>query len=388
MRVLSYRRIFPLQSQRFVRIFLLKMVFRAGVVLTLSFFVAFVKCNSDHCPDNYTLGLESDGYQFIDKQYPLLSALYREWWFFALYDPIVDVGFCMGYSVSDPGKTFHLEMSGIAGMLWTSVANNTGQDPVNILDSYKYEQFTAYKENASVAIGEHNFISVLDQTTYRVVGKSVDGEMSWSLTFEQKAYACRQNEEVPELLELDWIAYMPSAHVVGWIQYINQTLSINTTAYHDHNYGAWPTNLFNWIWAQFHRVDKDFSLVLGSYHIPETEDSYIGYVFIRWRGQRIEIGTLCGDHFHLKPLEWQIVDGRKYSIHTKVEASNIQYKIDIEYKARVSNDNPGGRGLGLKVFEQISQYQVVLYGKQGADWVILEDNLTGHGFSEWSHADI
>ena len=87
--------------------------------------------------------------------------------------------------------------------------------------TYKYEQFTAYKENTSVTIGEHNFISVLDQTTYQVLGRSVDGEMSWSLTFEQKAYACRQKEEVPELIELDWIAYMPSAHVVGWIQYNN-----------------------------------------------------------------------------------------------------------------------------------------------------------------------
>jgi hypothetical protein len=203
--------------------------------------------------------------------------------------------------------------------------------------------------------------------------------------FQQMSYACRQKINVPKLLELDWIAYMPSAYVVGLVKYNNRTFLINTTAYHDHNYGAWPEDLFNWIWAQFHRVDKDFSLVLGAYHIPTTEDSYTGYVFIRWRGQRIEIGTLCGDEFHLKPLEWQIVDGKKYSIHTKIEALSKKYKIQIEYKARVSNDNPGGRGLGLKVFEQISQYQVVLYGKNGEDWVVLEDNLTGHGFSEWSN---
>ncbi|CAF1409434.1 unnamed protein product [Rotaria sordida] len=144
---------------------------------------------------------------------------------------------------------------------------------------------------------------------------------------------------------------MPSARVSGSIQYNNQSFSIDTTAYHDHNYGAWATNLFNWIWAQFHRIDEEFSLVLGSYHVPTTEGTYIGYVFIRWRGQRIKIGTLCGDQFHLKPLEWQIVDGRKYSIHTKVEAFSQRYKVNIEYKARVSNDNPGGRGLGLKVFE-------------------------------------
>ncbi|CAF1539302.1 unnamed protein product, partial [Rotaria sp. Silwood1] len=79
--------------------------------------------------------------------------------------------------------------------------------------------------------------------------------------------------------------------------------------------------------------------------------------------QRIETGTLCGNRYHLKLLECQIVDSKIYSIHTKIEAWNQQYKIDIEYKALVNNDNPGGRGLGLKVFEQISHYEAVLYGK-------------------------
>ncbi|CAF3652561.1 unnamed protein product, partial [Rotaria socialis] len=347
-----------------------------------------VECKFGICADNETLDLESDGYQYIRSEDPLISALYREWWFFALYDPLVDIGFCIGYSAMDPAKTFGLEASGIAGMLWTSVANNTGQDPTNVLDGYDFEQFSAYKENATVSIGKENFIKVLDQTTYQIIGSSRNGELNWSLTFHQKSYACRQKEEVPQVLELDWIAYMPSAHVFGVIQYNTKLFSINTTAYHDHNYGAWPTNLFNWIWAQFHRVDKEFSLVLGSYHIPVTENEYIGYIFIRWRNQRIEIGTLCGNTFHLKPLEWQIVDGKKYSIHNKIEAWNDQYKINIEYKARVSNDNPGGRGLGLKVFEQISQYEVILYGKHEDNWVILEQNLTGYGFSEWSHVEI
>ena len=56
--------------------------------------------------------------------------------------------------------------------------------------------------------------------------------------------------------------------------------------------------------------------MLGSCHVPLTKDDYIGYIFIRYRGQRIKIGTLCGVQFHLKPLEWQIIDGIKHSIHT------------------------------------------------------------------------
>ncbi|CAF3850943.1 unnamed protein product [Rotaria magnacalcarata] len=344
------------------------MIYKAVVVVFLTLILASVECKFGICSDNETLDLESDGYQYIRSKDPLISALYREWWFFALYDPLVDIGFCIGYSAMDPAKTFGLEASGIAGMLWTSVANNTGQDPINVLDGYDFEQFSAYKENATVSIGKENFIKVLDQTTYQIIGSSRNSELNWSLTFQQKSYACRQKEEVPQVLELDWITYMPSAHVFGVIQYNTKLFSINTTAYHDHNYGAWPTNLFNWIWAQFHRVDKEFSLVLGKINALRLEH--------------------CGNTFHLKPLEWQIVDGKKYSIHNKIEAWNDQYKINIEYKARVSNDNPGGRGLGLKVFEQISQYEVILYGKHEDNWVILEQNLTGYGFSEWSHVEI
>lgn len=356
-----------------------------AIVLVL--LVKLVYCRVGSCPDNDTLDLESDGYQYARGKEPSISGLYQEWWFFALYDPRIDIGFCMGYSVTDPAKTFGRQMYGIAGMLWTSVVNNTGQEPFNIVEPHSYEEFSAFKENATVAIGKQNFIKVLDETTYQVVGSTQNGQTRWWLTVKQRSYACREKVDVPELLELDWISFMPSANVFGVIEYNGVNLTINTTAYHDHNYGAWPTNLFNWIWAQFHRVDKEFSLVLGSYHVPLTEDEYIGYVFIRYKGQRIKIGTLCTDEFKLHPLEWQVVGGKKYSIHNKIQALNTNYKIDIEYKARVSNDNPGGRGLGLHVFEQISYYEVSLYVKQGVDWQVLEQNITGYGFSEWSNVD-
>jgi hypothetical protein len=361
------------------------MITRQNTIFVLILLVAQLVFPIFCCTDNVTLTLKSDGYIYARGKDPLISALYQEWWFFTLYDQQIDVGFCIGYGVTDPAKTFSRQGAAVGGMLWTSVINNTGQDSIDIGDAYDYEQFSAYKENATVTIGQQNFIKVLDETTYEIVGSSRNEQIRWSLTFKQYSYACREKVDVPELLDLDWISFMPSARVFGVIQYNNQNLTVNTTGYHDHNYGAWPTDLFNWIWSQFHRIDKDFSFVLGSYHVPLTEDEYIGYVFIRYRGLRIKIGTLCADQFHLKPLEWKIIDGKKYSIYTKVETSNEMYKINIEYKAKVTNENPGDRGLGLKVFEQISYYQVSLYQKQGQDWLPLEQNLTGYGFSEWSH---
>ncbi|CAF4891386.1 unnamed protein product, partial [Rotaria sp. Silwood1] len=110
-----------------------------------------MECKFDNCLDDEILALESDSYQYVRGQYPLLATLYQEWWFFTLYDSLIDVGFCIGYSVLDPSKIFDLEGSDISRMLWTSVENNTGQDPISILDPYSFEQFSAYKENATIA---------------------------------------------------------------------------------------------------------------------------------------------------------------------------------------------------------------------------------------------
>lgn len=77
---------------------------------------------------------------------------------------------------------------------------------------------------------------------------------------------------------------------------------------------------------------------------------------------------------------------KNYSIHNKIEAWSTEYRIEFEYKRIVSSLHPGGISLGLRVLEQIAQYQAVLYGKKGDDWVILEQNLTGYGFNEWCHS--
>lgn len=96
------------------------------------------------------------------------------------------------------------------------------------------------------------------------------------------------------------------------------------------------------------------------------------------------MGTVCTNHFELYPLEWQVADGRKYSIHNKIMSSNDDYRLEIEYKAKLSNTNPGGRGLNLSVFEQLSHYNVRLYGRKEDAWELLV-NPTGWGFSEWSN---
>lgn len=197
----------------------------------------------ENCTDSDILAAESDGYRWHKGRDPIISALYREWWFFAAYDAAQDVAICFGYSVSDPAKTFKQQSSGIAGMLWPSVMNNNTTKMVPFLDAYQFEDFSATAQNATVRITQLNTIDLLDAQNYQIRGATRDGTIRWWLQFEQQRYACREAVDVPELLQLDWISYMPAAKVSGIVQYMGKNITISTVGYHDHNYGAWPTNL-------------------------------------------------------------------------------------------------------------------------------------------------
>ena len=312
--------------------------------------------------------------------------MYREWWFFALYDPSSDIAFCMGYAVDDPLGTFGGQKVGIAGMIWPSVKNyeQNGNIVLDVQDSFNYSDFHARPQDASVQITSSNRIEVIDAQHYQVIGSSKDQSIKWWLSYQQTSYACRQVVEFPEL-QLDWISYMPAARVKGVIQVHGKNTSIDTVGYHDHNYGSWPASMFDWIWAQFNEPTTDFAIVMGAYKIPLTS-SYVGYVFIRHEGKRIKIGSLCGNSFELHCLGWKKFNGRDYCVHTRVQAQSHQWKVQMEYKAQVSDRNPGDRGLGLLVYEQVSSYHVEFYQNTGSEsqpnWNLVVQP-TGFGFSEW-----
>ncbi len=112
----------------------------------------FVESKFDNYVDNQTPNFGSDDYQYIHD-----------------HDPFVDIEFYIDYSVSDSAKTLHLESSGISGMLWTTIENNTDQEPIDT---------SVFKENATVYIGKNYFIQVLNETIYRIVGNSRNDQIS------------------------------------------------------------------------------------------------------------------------------------------------------------------------------------------------------------------
>ncbi len=57
-----------------------------------------------------------------------------------------------------------------------------------------------------------------------------------NLTYKQMVPACREEMQVPDLVKLDWISYMPSAEVEGYIVYQGVKTPISGKGYHDHNW--------------------------------------------------------------------------------------------------------------------------------------------------------
>lgn len=84
---------------------------------------------------------------------------------------------------------------------------------------------------------------------------------------------------------------------------------------------------------------------------------------MRFGEERVKFGTLCGNFFSLTPLEFNKwpSDNRTYSIHNIVETHNSEWKLVWDYKAVSSYPNPGGMGLGLEVFEQLSSHSAIVF---------------------------
>jgi hypothetical protein len=339
------------------------------------------------CTDTDVLGLSADALQWNPSDWSPISVEYKEWWFFTVHDPEQRFGAVFGYSVADPSQAFGRESSSVAAMVWPSYEPDQLPSPcITPLDIYNYTQYSGNRQNASLSVGDKNHITTLSEGVYQIDGAIRDGSVIWSLRYTQESYPSREVFQPPGM-QLDWISFMPAASVSGFVTVNGKTFNLSSAiGYHDHNWGAWPDTLFNWIWAQFSNTtsERAFALVLGGYHVPVT-DTYIGYVFVRYNGQRFKLGTLCGDKFELTPLQFLEVDGRKYSVHNRVQVTSAAWRLTMEYRARVGTLNPSGRGLGLYVDEQISDYSVQLYKATDGGWTLVED-LSGTGFSEWSHS--
>lgn len=178
---------------------------------------------------------------------------------------------------------------------------------------------------------------------------------------------------------------MPCARVAGSLTVDGALFRIGdgyeTRAYHDKNWGSWMSSKFNWIWSQYNEPASGFSVTFGAYQVLNL--AKVDYLFLRFNGTRVKLGTLCLDEFNLEVLEWQTEPqtGYKYATKQKWETHGGGWKLEgsLEALPGMAAQNPGGKGLNLIVFEMLSMYTYKLYHE---DSLVLTSS--GFGFNEWS----
>ena len=125
--------------------------------------------------------------------------------------------------------------------------------------------------------------------------------------------------------------------------------------------------------------------VYGAYLLPGPLKSVsVDYVFVRAPGgERVEFGTLCGHHVTFTPLRFVThADGRKEATAVSIAATSPKYELRWTHEMRSSAANPGGAGLGLVVYEQLSVHNLTLTEKATGRTAAAASGV--FGFTEWS----
>ena len=349
-----------------------------------------------NCTDDGVLPFTDDGRQNAATGCPSCV----EWWFFTAFSPSANVGAALSY---DPAN------KELVTMLYLNAASPATATVVNI--ERAFDGATSITSNASVQLGTDglNSITVVDSKRYVIHGSIPASNISWKLTFEQAVDAAREKVDLLDgVLKLDWLSYMPNARVSGELTYQSVAYSFDDDGlgYHDHNSGHWPSKArkplaspvsdllsFDYKWGSV-GDGKGTGAVYGAYLGPGLLSGLsVDYIFVRSGSTRVKFGTLCGHRVTVKPLGFiDRAGGHKEASAVQLTAESDEWKLEWTHRMLSSAVNPGGVGLQLIVYEQLSTHNLTLTkkaargGVEAAGEEVAVASLSGAwGFTEWSN---
>jgi predicted secreted hydrolase len=140
------------------------------------------------------------------------------------------------------------------GLSYVAALVYKGNEMIPGIDFYPPTLFHASDSAANVSVGQ-NTISVLGNNRYVISGASSNGRLRWNLNYVHVAPSWFAGDRVnvgPLAWEqMSWLLYMPRAAVSGTLTIDGQTYRIESSGYHDHNWGEWDFSAINWNWAQY-----------------------------------------------------------------------------------------------------------------------------------------
>jgi hypothetical protein len=195
---------------------------------------------------------------FADGQH---DATYFEWWYFNVFDAQQGLQAIFVYRITDPDNRAGQGAAQVQAVAYTP------QGIVTASDVYPPELFSASYERADVQVAT-NALQALDADTYRLVGASRDGRLTWNLLYRRQAQPWYAADRAAGgrlgWEQASWLIYMPGAQVSGQVAVDGQVYRLDAGGYHDHNWGEWLiADAFAWNWAQY--AEPGLALVLGDF---------------------------------------------------------------------------------------------------------------------------
>lgn len=206
-------------------------------------------------PSIVSATLSDDGYHFSDYDESPNVSDYGEWWYFNFVQQ--DVQAVIQYSLWDPAHITEISF----GLMYVSISYE--EETNDILFPIPWDYITTSENSANLVMGP-NTITVSEEF-YTIQGYVEDPQgktVSWDLQYIQTAQSLEVetiNMSPDPNEEMNWYAQMPSAMVQGVLIINGNTILIDATGYHDHNWGPWK--LYNGLWNWFQTSNQDLALV-------------------------------------------------------------------------------------------------------------------------------
>ncbi len=322
-------------------------------------------------PAQNRVPLADDGYHLKYWEGSPYNAAYTEWWYFNLYDAKKDIQAIFSYQVVNPLSLGGPSVSYVAALAYK------GNEIIPGIDFYPSSLFSASYSEANVAVGP-NRITVLGDNRYAISGSSTNGRLTWNLTYEREAASWFAGDHVnvgPAAWEqMSWLLYMPRAHVCGTLTIDGQSFQIESSGYHDHNWGEWDFSTVDWNWAQYSQPGLTFDLgdFVGNPNGRASLDVW---------GHRV---VFTAAEYKLVHTKWAVdpVTNLQYPIESVFTAQNSDVKLEVVMDTNKSAPLTAGPPPALVIFEQPAHFkgEITMY----SDWFPVKIPFEGNGFKEYT----
>jgi hypothetical protein len=305
-------------------------------------------------PSIVSATLSDDGYHFSEYEESPNVSDYGEWWYFNFVQE--DIQAVIQYSLWDPAHTAEISY----GLIYLSISYEG--ETLDVFFPIPWNYITTSENSANLVMGP-NTITVSDEsyTLQGYVEGLLGNTVSWDLQYIQTAQSLEVatiNMSPDPNEEMNWYLQMPSATVLGVLTVNGNTILIDATGYHDHNWGTWK--LHNGLWNWFQTSNQDLAVVGYDFYSLGC-----GSITVLLNGEKItfEEGT-----YQIVNYDWEFNPEalQLYPTKTQVLAESRGYLLILNIavqKTGLVQRAYENEGIVWTVFESTASFKGVLVGR-------------------------